>query len=375
MRNNWFQRYLLPGFIVQSAVIAGAYGSGKELEQFFLGHGPVGGLLGMTVTMVIFSVVLMAAYEFSRKFQLFDYRSFSKALLGRAWPIYEILYVLMLILVISIVGAVSGDILHDTFGLPAYVGVAGIMILIAIVVFFGSSMVEKVLAVWSLVLFGTYLTFLVWHLVQNGEQIAHNMASVEVGAGWLKSGIAYSGYNLSTVPALIFCIRHLRKRSDAIIAGALAGPLAMLPAMLFFVAMIGQYDVLIAAGDDGPLPITVLMGALRGAEFFVYLFPIVLFGTFVETGVALIHGVNERLSHTFAEKGIRMPDWMRPVVALVILFTAVVLGDAIGLTGLVAQGYGTITWGFLLVFILPLLTYGVWLIYSSEHGSRIGKPG
>jgi len=175
MRNNWFQRYLLPGFIVQSAVIAGAYGSGKELEQFFLGHGPVGGLLGMTVTMVIFSVVLMAAYEFSRKFQLFDYRSFSKALLGRAWPIYEILYVLMLILVISIVGAVSGDILHDTFGLPAYVGVAGIMILIAIVVFFGSSMVEKVLAVWSLVLFGTYLTFLVWHLVQNGENAPGNV--------------------------------------------------------------------------------------------------------------------------------------------------------------------------------------------------------
>jgi len=75
MKSTWFQRYLLPGFIVQSAVIAGAYGSGKELEQFFLGHGPIGGLLGMTVTMMVFSMVLMAAYEFARKFRLFDYRS------------------------------------------------------------------------------------------------------------------------------------------------------------------------------------------------------------------------------------------------------------------------------------------------------------
>lgn len=65
MKSTWFQRYLLPGLIVQSSVIAGAYGSGKELEQFFLGHGPIGGLLGMAVTMLIFGVVLMATYEFS----------------------------------------------------------------------------------------------------------------------------------------------------------------------------------------------------------------------------------------------------------------------------------------------------------------------
>lgn len=363
MKSTWFQRYLLPGFIVQSAVIAGAYGSGKELEQFFLGHGPIGGLLGMTVTMMVFSMVLMAAYEFARKFRLFDYRSFCKALLGPAWPLYEILYVLMMILVISIVGAVSGDILHDSFGFPTWVGVAGIMFLIAVIVFFGSTAVEKVLATWSFVLFGTYLSFLGWHLVQHGGQIAQNMTAFDVGAGWAKSGLAYSGYNLAAVPALVFCIRHQQKRSEALIAGALAGPLAMLPAMLFFVAMIGQYDLLIAAGDDGPLPVTILMDALQGAEFFVYLFPIVLFGTFVETGVAFIHGVNERIDHTFAEKGVHMPNWVRPAVALIILFTAVVLADAIGLTGLVAKGYGTITWGFLLVFVLPLLTYGVWLIW------------
>ena len=34
-----------------------------------------------------------------------------------------------MILVISIVGAAAGDILHDTFGLPAFLGTAGIMIL------------------------------------------------------------------------------------------------------------------------------------------------------------------------------------------------------------------------------------------------------
>lgn len=366
MKGTWFQRYLLPGFIIQSSMIGGAYGSGKELQQFFFGHGPLGGLLGMFVTMVIFSLVLMAAYEFSRRFQLFDYRSFSKALLGPLWPIYEILYLLVILLVISVVGAVAGEVLHDSFGLPNFVGVLGIMVFIALIVFFGTPGVEKVLAIWSFVLFGTYVLFLGWHLVQHGEQIAYNLTNYDIGPGWAKSGLAYSGYNLSTVPALVFCIYHLSKRREALTAGALAGILTMIPATLFYIAMIGQYDTIAAAGEDGPLPVSILMGALDGAGFFVYLFPIVLFGTFVETGTALIHGVNERLSHSFAEKGVSMPNWMRPAVALGILFTAVVVADAIGLTGLVAQGYGTITWGFIVILFIPLLTWGVFLIWRAD---------
>lgn len=366
MQNSWFQRYLLPGFIIQSSIIGGAYGSGKELQQFFFGHGPLGGLLGMFVTMGIFSLVLMAAYEFSRRFQLFDYRSFSKALLGPAWPIYEVLYLAVMILVISVVGAVAGEVLNDAFGVPEFVGVVGIMVLIAVIVFFGTPGVERVLAVWSLVLFATYLLFLGWHLVQHGGTIAANLREYPVGAGWAQSGLAYSGYNLSTVPALVFCIYHMTRRREALCAGAIAGVLAMLPAMLFYVAMIGQYDAIAAAGEDGPLPVSILMGALDGAGFFVYLFPIVLFGTFVETGTALIHGVNERLDHAFAEKGIRMPDWLRPAVALVILISAIVIADAIGLTGLVARGYGTITWGFIIVLFVPLLTWGVFLIWRAD---------
>jgi len=155
MKNSWFQRFILPGFIFQSAIIAGAYGSGRELSQFFLGHGPIGGLLGMAVTTVIFSVVLATAFEFSRRFQLFDYRSFFRRILGRGWFVYEILYVLQMIIVISIVGAVAGDLVRDTFGIPAFAGIAGVMAMIALLVFYGTSGVEKFFAVWSIVLFTT----------------------------------------------------------------------------------------------------------------------------------------------------------------------------------------------------------------------------
>ena len=260
------------------------------------------------------------------------------------------------------IGAAAGDILRDTFGLPSFLGTAGIMVLIALLVFYGTPAVERFLALWSFILYATYFTFLSWHLVQNGEQILNNLGAVKLSSGWLQSGIAYSGYNLAAIPAILFCLRHLQQRREALTAGFLGGIIAMLPAVLFFVAMVGQYDALIAEENGGRLPVTILIGALSGADFFIYVFPIVLFGTFVETGAALIHGLNERLDQTLAEKGVRMPAWMRPAVAITVLFVAIVLADAVGITGLVARGYGTITWGFLLVYILPMLTYGLWLL-------------
>jgi uncharacterized membrane protein YkvI len=48
------------------------------------------------------------------------------------------------------------------------------------------------------------------------------------------------------------------------------------------------------------------------------------------------------------------------------------LGAAIaqfGLTSLIAEGYGTITIGYLLVFVLPILTWGIVLIRRQGAGA------
>ena len=42
-----FQKYFVPGIVFQSCVIAGGYGTGRELVEYFMGYGPKGGLLGM----------------------------------------------------------------------------------------------------------------------------------------------------------------------------------------------------------------------------------------------------------------------------------------------------------------------------------------
>src|SRR5687768_12620840 len=46
-----FQRFFLPGFAFKAVVIGGGYATGRELVEFFFPSGPVGGLLGLLLTM------------------------------------------------------------------------------------------------------------------------------------------------------------------------------------------------------------------------------------------------------------------------------------------------------------------------------------
>ena len=121
---DFFRRYLLPGFVFEAAVIGGGYATGRELVEFFLPAGPLGGLLGMAVSMLVWSAVLAVSFELARRARTYDYRSFLKLLLGRGWFLFEIAYLLLIVLILAVMGAAAGEIVHNLFGLPKLAGLA-----------------------------------------------------------------------------------------------------------------------------------------------------------------------------------------------------------------------------------------------------------
>jgi uncharacterized membrane protein YkvI len=120
--------------------------------------------------------------------------------------------------------------------------------------------------------------------------------------------------------------------------------------------MVGQYPGI----ADQTVPANVQLEAL-GSRGFQIAFQVVLFGTLIETGTGMIHAVNERLAATWSERGRPLAKWARPLVAAVCLGIALAL-TPLGLVDLIARGYGTITWGFVVFYIIPVLTLGVWKI-------------
>lgn len=353
--SDWFRRYLLPGFVFEAAVIAGGYATGRELVEFFLPAGAWGGLLGMLVSMLFWSAVLMISFELARRAQTFDYRSFFKLLLGPGWFLFEICYLLLLVIILAVMGAAAGEIVNSLWGMPKLIGSMGMIALTGLLLFYSSSAIEKFLAISVGYLYLVYIVFVIWSIAVFGDRIEQALATEGVGTQWFKAGITYAGYNVATLPAVLFCIRHLTRPRETMIAGFLAGPLGMLPGVLFFIAMIG-YEHEIA---DVALPSAFLLGKL-GAHWFELAFQFAVLLTLVDTGVAILHAVNERVAKVYEEGKRPMPRILRPALAIFIMVISVYAASAIGLIDLIAKGYGYLTYAFILLLIVPVLTVGLW---------------
>jgi uncharacterized membrane protein YkvI len=363
-RASRFQRYFLPGFVFQSVVIAGGYGTGRELAEFFLSYGPLGGLLAMVlVSTVGWSLVCALSFEFARVFRAYDYRAFFRRLLGRGWVSFEVCYFVFLLIVLAVIAAAAGTILQETFALRYPVGVVGAMGAVGYLVFRGSTTIEHVLSGWSFVLYAVYLVFFAACFWTFGPDIVANLKGDDPGVGWIVGGIEYTAYNVALIPAVLFSLRHLETRREAIGSGILAGPIAMFPALLFYLAMVGQYPAVAAR----PVPANYLLEVL-GSRLLQMAYAIMLFGTLIETGTGMIHAVNERIAGVYRERVHAMPRGLRPLVALAALLVGTVMAR-FGLIDLIAKGYGTLAWLFLFIYVIPMLTVGVYKLRARTADS------
>ena len=133
----------------------------------------------------------------------------------------------------------------------------------------------------------------------------------------------------------------------------------IIPAILFYIAMVGFYPEI----TQKAVPVNFMLGELNVPALKI-LFQLVLFGTFIETGLGLIHSVNERIADGFTERKDQMPRWVRPLVAIGMLAFSIFLAAELGIISLVAKGYGTLTYVILAIYALPILTIGIWRIYN-----------
>lgn len=354
---NLFRRFVLPGFAFKAVVIGGGYATGRELVEFFFPSGPLGGLAGLVVTMGVWSVICALTFLFARLFCSLNYRDFFGHLLGRGWVLFEVAYVLLVLLVLSVFGAAAGEIGAALFGAPHLVGTLTLAGAIALVVTFGDSAVERVFKYVSILLYGVYVAFLVLAFDRFGDRIVANVAAEPLGSGWLQGGLTYAGYNLVGAVVVLPVVRHLTSNRDALVAGLLCGPLAALPAILFFLCMIAYYP---QVGAEA-LPSNFLLEQLR-LPAFRYLFEIMVFGALLESGSALVHSLNARLIAAMPLNGQRASGGARFLFAAAVLVLSIFVATKFGLITLIAQGYSASAHVFLAIFVLPLLTVGAWRI-------------
>ena len=362
-----FQRLILPGFALKAVVIGGGYATGRELATFFLPSGPRGGLYGMLLSMLIWSVVCALTFLFALQTRSLDYRTFFRHLLGRLWPAFEVSLALALVVILAVYAAAAGAIGQALLAWPPLAGSVLLVVCIALIAAFGNEGVERLFKYVTYFLYTTYALFVLLSLAHFGARIGTAFDTRTATTGWATGGLMYAGYNIIGAILILPVVRHMTGRRDALIAGLLAGPMAMLPAILFFVCMVAFYPQI----TDVPLPSDYLLDRLD-IPLFRGLFQIMIFAALLESATGGIHAINERVAHAYHEaRGQMLSRTARLAVAGVVLVVAVFVASRFGLVALIASGYRWLAIVILTIYVVPLVTWGVWRILHRE-GASVG---
>jgi uncharacterized membrane protein YkvI len=189
--------------------------------------------------------------------------------------------------------------------------------------------------------------------------------------------VQYVGYNITVVPAVLFCRYRQSRRSVIFGSGALSGLSMTVPFALTFACLMRFWpDPLVIDAEVPWLPMLTAGAEGRGgAGLWIGLFGIVAGWTLLETAVGSIHALIDRVERNLVDlprawrpRSGELTPWQLTVASLALLALAAGL-STIGIVDLIAGGYGTLASVFILFVVLPLLTVGVWKITRSNRKS------
>ncbi|WP_135806395.1 YkvI family membrane protein [Halorussus marinus] len=379
-----FGTIVLPAIILQSVLIGGGYATGREIVTYGAKYGAAGWLAVVGIW-IGFTVMAVLTFEVARTFGAYDYKRFIRQLIGRLWPAFDLLFVVMAVLVIAIMASAAGNIMEQTIGVPYLAGVSAVVAVVGVLSYAGESLIERFKTGGTAFLYLAYLVFGALVLSQTWGDVTAVFAAGDTSyvgeadaLSVLQSGILYVGYNLVVFPAVFFALDRQTSRRESVVSGVLAGALMTIPFALTYVSFMGFYPAEGVMGAAVPwLPVLERVGGPGLIAFY----GVVMGWTLIETSVGLIHALVDRLDENIADVAVGPLDGQtglsklqRGGLAVAVLVGALVL-SRVGIVALVAQGYTTMAYLFIALFAVPLLTVGVLRIRNPDWGSSVLGTG
>ena len=357
-RYGIFYRWLLPAIIFQSVFMGGGFTTGREVMEYAGKYG-VYGIYSVVIVTILFFISAALSYEVARVFKAFDYRTWVKQIIWKFWPLFDIAYIILAIIVIAVVGSAAASILEDMFGLPYMIGAVVIISMVGLLHFYGRKAIEAFETLGTIILYIMYIILWVvtlkaaWGNI--GDAFAKNLGVGGPGKA-LISGIQYFAYNMVVVPAVLFTLDRLESRKDSIIAGFNSALFVGVAFFLTWLSLLGFYTNENVV--NAPVPWYEIM-KIVGATWLRGFYVIAVFWTLIETGTGMIHSIVRRIDVQLEEaKGISFTRRQEAVIATIIIILAIAMAK-FGIIALVAKGYGTLAWVFFAILFIPLITVGV----------------
>lgn len=373
-------RVLIPALMFQAVAIGGAYATGREIIEFGAAYGALGWAAGAAMA-AVGALLAFLVYETARRHGLFDYRAMTRHLIGRAYWLFDAIYIPFALAILAVLTSATGNILEDTLGVPYWGGVLIIVVIAAWVIFQGTEVMERFNGIGTIALMAGYVLFAMLVITARWDHIVAVFSSgdhaLEPAAGIGDAvilGAVYVGLGFVIYPSTLITVRHLRSRREAAVSALLTGGLYVVPWFLTYIALMGYYPQ--ARVFDAPVPWLTMLG--DADRWVVVLYGVLVGWTLVATAVGLIQSVLVRIDLNLAE--LQRPAIgasVRTAVVFAALGTGALL-SAIGIVDLIAIGYLVGAVALIVVFGIPLfLRSATYLWRGSAEGAApaLGSGG
>lgn len=355
---KWWSRVLLPGIILQSVLIGGGFATGREIVEYGGRFGASGWISGLAIFFG-FTVLATLSFEACRQWNVYDYKSLLKKLIGKGWIAYEISYLLLGVIIIAVMASAAGEMLNNTLGFNVWIGIILIIGLVGFLNYMGEEFIARMKTIGTIALFGAYTLFGISVFTSRSSEI------FTVFQGWdtsystetpgflflIWTGITYVGYNLAVYPAAFFTVKNIGSKKESVVAGVVAGLLMTIPWFLTYIAIMAYYPD--ASVLDAPVPWLKMLEPFGPS--FVIVFGIVVGWTLVETATGIIHAFIGRIEvDVIARTNKHLTGSRKALISFVALIAAMLLAR-VGIIDLIAKGYSFMAYAMILFYGVPLL--------------------
>ena len=366
-----FHTLVLPAIIAQSMIIGGGYATGREVVEC-AGRFGKWGWLSVAIITVCFAIVMALSFELARLAGAYDYKTWSRNLVGPFWWLVDLLILSMMMLVIAVMTAAIGEVLQQTLGIPKPLRLAIALACVGFLSWRGFGFIEKAKTWGSAALYLGYCAFAVLVLTAPVEEAGAEAVALPVAAATAPERRRAGGDRRRRVCTSPITSPSCRRCSSASIArrggsetfssGALAGVAMTVPFALTLACLLRfpQASVMDAEVPWLPMITSAADGRAGGPALWIAIFGLVAGWTLIETAVGSIHALLRRVESHLDD----LPRRWRPAsgrltrvqkagTAVGVLVAAAGL-STFGIIDLVARGYGTLAWGFIALVVVPL---------------------
>lgn len=361
-------RILIPAIVFQSVSIGGGFSTGREVVEYSARFGALGGVSILTyfITLAVSGALI---YEFSRQFQLYDYKSLMKNLIWKFWPIFEIVYIILAVVIIAVVVSAGGQLMNQILSIPVFTANILLIGFVFFVLYFGHEAVERFSVIGTIFIYTVYISMFTFVLLNNGGQALEVVTSGNTAyvdnpnmGTIVESALIYAGYSLIGFIPPLFLLGRLENRFEAVTSGVLSAFLLAVPLGLTYLSLMAYYP------DESVMGAAVPWLAIleSGSSILLILYGIAIGWTLTESGVGFVHSITDRIEENIKESSHRyladkdgLSSIQRGAAGLIILLSAIFL-SRIGIIALVNKVYPILAVLFTAVLILPLLTVGLY---------------